>query len=198
MASAPVATADAASETGGRSERSTRRSATSVLGSRPTSRAATVSPPGERDGELALFGQGLVGGDDEPRPPDEAARAPAAGVDRDEARRGLGDEAGERGGQVLHLSEWRGFGHGASGPSRRSMCHWLGAPPTAQVGSRRPQARAERAKPDLAPRQSMVAGRDLAKGEFRGGECQTPPSVSPPGKRHGEHGVRKPLRHDPD
>src|SRR4051794_28200976 len=45
-ASAPTSTGDAASGTGARSGRSTRSSATSVVGSRPAGRAATASPPG--------------------------------------------------------------------------------------------------------------------------------------------------------
>ena len=45
MTSAPTGTGAASSGTGRRSERSTRSKATSVLGSRPTSCAGTVSPP---------------------------------------------------------------------------------------------------------------------------------------------------------
>ena len=44
---------------------------------------------GKRDGELAVLGQGFIGSDDEPWPPDEAARTRAVRVDSDDAGRVL-------------------------------------------------------------------------------------------------------------
>ena len=74
MTSAPTVKDDAARPAGCRPECSMRSTATSVVGSRPTSFAATVIPARHCDGRATLLGQPFVGGNDELGPPDDAAR----------------------------------------------------------------------------------------------------------------------------
>ena len=84
-----------------RSERSMRSKAMSVVGSRPTSLAGLCRRPGSVTAILAFLRQGLVGGDDEPGPPDEAARPRPVGVDRNHPSRGARDDPGDFGGEVF-------------------------------------------------------------------------------------------------
>ena len=106
-ASAPALRARVRSSIGCRSSRSIRRSATSVVGSRPTSVAATRSAAGQRDLDLAFVGQRLVGGDDQAGPPDESAGARAMRTHADDMRRRAGDGLRQR---FREVDERRRFG----------------------------------------------------------------------------------------
>ena len=61
-----------------------------------------------------------------------------------------------------------GFGHGASGWSRPSICKRLGAPPTAQVGRRPDRERAQNAPSSTSRGDIQWLLGDLAKNGFRG------------------------------
>ena len=76
---------------------------------------------GKCDGDVAVLRQGFIGGDDEPWPPDEA-RTRAVRLNSSDAGRGACDQARERGGQVLYLSELGAFGHQGPPGEPGPMC----------------------------------------------------------------------------